>query len=155
MNSLIFYNTKKIQIYNYFNHCHCNFLFSNFTQKAIDFESIFRWNTLWVRIAFKIFWIKIVQISALIFSTLTDFSPASTKGTIFEKRKTDGKQTNWHFVIVQLKMCIGNIYPHYIVSYFFHNTYKFILPLALMQCTHQLKKFLHILNRSYRMLWIF
>ena len=37
---------------------------------------------------------KIVEISALIFSILTDFSPASTKGTIFEKRKTDGKQTN-------------------------------------------------------------
>ena len=100
----------------------------------------------WVSIAFKTFWIKmvkIVQISALIFSILTDFSPASTKGTIFEKRKTDGKQTNWHFVIVQLKMCIGNIYPHYIVSYFFHITYTFIFP--QMQCTHQLKKFLHTL----------
>ena len=35
----------------YFNHCHCTLLFLNFTQKAIDFESIFRWNTLWVRIS--------------------------------------------------------------------------------------------------------
>ena len=151
MNSLFFITFTSTYYKDYFNHCHCTLLFLNFTQKAIDFESIFRWNTLWVRIAFKTFWIKmakIVQISALIFSILTDFSPASTKGTIFEKRKTDGKQTNWHFVIVQLKMCIGNIYPHYIVSYFFHITYTFIFP--QMQCTHQLKKFLHILYRSCR-----